>query len=199
MDGNTKVSKTTTLHEHLGVTPEQVDKELRECGIDPATEVASLRRLARILSAQFAPQAQREQVQLSPMSKQFPMYEEAVAAGMPAWAGSSEAPRKTSIWDIVEQSDPSTTMWVPVSGWSMRDIGLNDGDTVLVDTTREARSGDIIVAHIAGEGQVIKRIRMAPGGPIVLESANPDFSPREISDALSLRIHGVVVGRVGKL
>jgi DNA polymerase V len=151
------------------------------------------------MAARFEPQAQREEARASAASKQFPMHDESVAAGMPAWAGCAEAPLGTSIWDIVEQSDPSTTMWVLVSGWSMRDVGINDGDTVLVDTTREARSGDIVVVHIAGDGQVVKRIRMMPGDPIVLESANPDFAPRVINDALSLRIHGVVVGRVGKL
>ena len=192
-------SNVTNLHEFLGVTPKQIDKDMRGRGMDPAYEVAALRRLGQVLAAQFAPQAQREEARASAASKQFPMHDESVAAGMPAWAGCAEAPLGTSIWDIVEQSDPSTTMWVLVSGWSMRDVGINDGDTVLVDTTREARSGDIVVVHIAGEGQVVKRIRMMPGDPIVLESANPDFAPRVINDALSLRIHGVVVGRVGKL
>lgn len=189
----------TKLHEFLGLTPEQVDIGLLGRGLNPDSEVASLRRLGQVIAAQFEPQALREEARASAARKQFPMFEEAVAAGMPAWAGCAEAPLGTSIWDIVQQSDPATTMWVQVSGWSMRDVGINDGDTVLVDTTREARSGDIVVVHIAGEGQVVKRIRMMPGDPIVLESANPDFAARVINDALSLRIHGVVVGRVGKL
>lgn len=192
-------SESSALHAYLGVTPEQVDKELREQGIDPALEAASLRRMGRVLTAQFAPQAEREYVRASPMSKQFPRYEEAVAAGIPAWAGAAECERESSILDIVKQSDPATTLWAPVSGWSMRDAGINHGDMVLVDTKREARDGDIVVAHIAGEGQVVKRIRMAKGSPTVLESANPDFAPRTIDDPLSLRVHGVVIGRAGKI
>lgn len=199
MGEHEKSPRMTELHRYLNVTPEQVDRELREQGIDPALEVASLRRMGRVLSAQFAAQAAQEYIGASPMSKQFPRYEEAVAAGQPAWAGAAESPGGSSILDIVRQSDPATTIWAPVSGWSMRDAGINDGDLVLVDTRREARDGDIVVAHIAGEGQVVKRIRMSKGAPIVLESANPDFAPRIIDDPLNLRIHGVVIGRVGKV
>lgn len=192
-------TKATALHEELGVTPEQVDKDLRERGIDPDMQVQSLRRMGRIIAAQFAPQVQREEIQLSPMSKAFPLFEESVAAGSPAWASASPSQGKASIADIIGYSDPDTTMWVRVSGWSMRDEGIKDGDLVLVDTKREARDGDIVVAHIAGEGQVVKRISMLRGEPVVLISANPDFEPRVIDDATSLRIHGVVVGRVGKV
>lgn len=90
-------------------------------------------------------------------------------------------------------------MWVNVTGWSIRDVGINDGDVVPVDTSAEAKDGDIIVAHIAGHGQVVKRLRIASDKTIVLESANPDFASIEIDDNGSAKVHGVVIGRAGKV
>lgn len=65
MDDKTIHSDMTALHEFLGVTPEQVDWDLAMRGINPATEVASLRRLGQVLAAQFGPQAQRERAATS--------------------------------------------------------------------------------------------------------------------------------------
>ena len=192
-------SRTTALHELLGVTPEQVDADLKEQGLDRATEIAALRRMGEVMAAKFAPQVRHEEIKNSPMAKQFPMFEETVAAGSPEWAATAAPHTEASINDIVGLSDPDTNIWVPVSGWSMRDEGINDGDLVLVDTRREAVDGDIVVAFIEGEGQVVKRLRTQTGHPVVLESANPDFPPRVIDETLTLRIHGVVVGRAGRV
>lgn len=198
-DINKTTSRMTELHKIAGVTPEQVDEDLRMRGLDRATEIESLRRLGRVMAAKFAPQARQELMQNSPMAKQFPMFEEAVAAGSPEWATTAATHTEASINDIVGHSDPETTIWVPVSGWSMRDEGINDGDLVLVDTRREAVDGEIVVAFIEGEGQVVKRLRTKKGQPVVLESANPDFPPRVIDESQTLRIHGVVIGRVGRI
>jgi DNA polymerase V len=192
-------SGMSPLHQILGMTPDQVHQDLLAQGFDPDAEVEAIRRMARVMAAKFAGQIRREEGTPSFFSKSFPMFEEAVAAGAPAWATSSPNSNKASLAELLGGSNPSTTVWVPVSGWSMRGDGINDGDTVLVDTSAEPNDGDIIVAHIAGEGQVVKRIRIGQKGKIVLESSNPDFAPRAIEDNAALRIHGVVVGRAGKI
>lgn len=195
--------KGSALHRMLGAAPATIRQELASLGIDPAAEISAMRRLGRTAAACFAPQIRQEAADQRALERdreeRYPMYEEAACAGSPSWDGQADPPTETSIFDILGHFDPKTAAWVRVSGWSMRDEGIKDGDMVLVDTKREAKSGDIVVAHIAGEGQVVKRILMKEGGaPAVLESANPDFPPR-IVDAAILRIHGVVVGRAGKL
>ncbi len=85
-----------------------------------------------------------------------------------------------------------------VSGWSMRDASISDGDVVLVDTKRKAKHGDLVLAHLSTHGQVVKRLCARGGRPAMLESANPDFDPIEVGDAV-LTIQGVVIGRAGKV
>ncbi len=76
--------------------------------------------------------------------------------------------------------------------------GIHDGDVVLVDPTVEAHEGDIVVAYVEGQGQVVKRLRVLADG-IVLESSNPDFAPIKIKSWSEMAIQGVVRGRAGKI
>ena len=62
-----------------------------------------------------------------------------------------------------------------VSGLSMRDAGILDGDLIVADKTLTARSGDIVVAMIEDEATV-KRLGFEGGSP-VLYPENPDFDP----------------------
>ena len=75
---------------------------------------------------------------------------------------------------------------------------ITDGDIVLVDKSIEPKDGDIVVAFLPGEGQVVKRLRVLPN-KIVLESAHPDFKAIDIEDPSSLVIQGVVRGRSGPI
>ena len=46
---------------------------------------------------------------------------------------------------------PSTTFYGRVSGDSMKDAGLDDGDILVIDKSLEPRSGDMAVCYIDGE------------------------------------------------
>ena len=62
-----------------------------------------------------------------------------------------------------------------VSGLSMRDAGILDGDLIVADKTLTVKSGDIVVAMIEDEATV-KRLGFENGQP-VLYPENPDFDP----------------------
>jgi len=188
----------TELNADLGNTPEQVRQELRARGIDPAAGVEAMRRIGRTMAAKYGDAIQRERILASPLAKAFPRFDQPVAAGSPEWIGAAEPPSRVSALSLLGDADPASSMLVEVSGWSMKDIGIADGDAVLVDVKAQAKDGDIVVAHIEGEGQVVKRARFKAGNEIVLESANPDFPPRSFP-ADAIRIHGVVRGRIGKV
>jgi DNA polymerase V len=183
------------IHLHLDATPEELWAETLADGADPRLEIQAMRRLGQAQAAKI----RADTFEIPPwFAKSFPRFEEAVAAGDPSWADFARGPTDSTFLDILGKSDPLSTIWARVSGWSMRDVGINDGDTILVDTSAEARDGDIVLAHIAGCGQVVKRLRIA-GDKAYLDSANPDFQPIEIDDPANLRIHGVVRGRAGKV
>ncbi|MES2242120.1 MAG: S24 family peptidase [Pseudomonadota bacterium] len=186
------------IHALIGLTPAQVLQDALDAGLDPDAEVEAMRRLGCVLAAQYASQIEREMLFMPATCKSFPIFEDAVAAGAPAWSGSSYDGREASILDVLRDGDAEAVIWARVSGWSMRDEGIFDGDMVLVDTKAEAKDGDIVLAHIAGQGQVVKRLKRDACGAC-LESANPDFAPIVLDESIALTIHGVVIGRAGKL
>lgn len=85
--------------------------------------------------------------------------------------------------------DPNRTVLCRVSGDSMVDAGLLDGDIVVVQQYCPTAPGDIVVAVVDGE-ITVKFLRLTRGR-FWLEPANPEYSP--IHPAGSLEIFGVVV------
>ena len=81
-----------------------------------------------------------------------------------------------------------------VSGESMIDAGILDGDLVVVKRQPTARDGEIVVAQIEDEATV-KRLRRAEGR-VHLMPENSAFEPIVVDDVLIL---GVVVGVMRKL
>lgn len=62
---------------------------------------------------------------------------------------------------------------IRVTGDSMRDAHVIDGDLVVVDPKRETKDGDIVLALLSGE-HTVKRLRQVIAG-WELQPANPDF------------------------
>jgi repressor LexA len=63
-----------------------------------------------------------------------------------------------------------------VSGLSMRDAGILDGDIIVADKNAYSRSGDIIVG-MDGEEATVKRLKIEKSGQVIFMPENPDFSP----------------------
>jgi repressor LexA len=61
-----------------------------------------------------------------------------------------------------------------VTGESMRDLGILDGDVVIARQTHNIRRGDIVVALVDNE-TTVKSYYPAPGAKVELRPANPDF------------------------
>jgi repressor LexA len=81
-----------------------------------------------------------------------------------------------------------------VKGMSMRDAGILNGDLLAVHITREASSGQIIVARVENE-VTVKRFRRGRGNQVRLLPENPNFSPIEIDlRQQSFTIEGLAVG-----
>jgi len=94
---------------------------------------------------------------------------------------------------------PRADYLLRVRGQSMRDAGILDGDLLAVHRTGDARSGQIVVARLAGRGGdevTVKRLKRR-GGQLLLVAENPDFAPIVVDPRkASLTIEGVAVGLV---
>jgi repressor LexA len=82
-----------------------------------------------------------------------------------------------------------------VRGMSMRDAGIMDGDLLAVQKTKEAKSGQIVVARL-GDEVTVKRLRRARG-QIELVAENPDFKTIVVDpEDAGFELEGVAVGLI---
>ena len=81
-----------------------------------------------------------------------------------------------------------------VRGWSMQDAGICDGDLLAVRSTRQARSGQIIVARLDHD-VTVKRLHQ-DGQHIRLLAESPDHPDVEIQPGQEFVIEGLAVGLI---
>jgi DNA polymerase V len=125
----------------------------------------------------------------------LPLYSSKVSAGFPSPCDDHIAKRLNIHDYLVGQED--ATYLVTVIGWSMRDAGLLPKDVIIVDRSKNAKVGNIIMAMIDGEF-TIKQLALGENGNPVLLPANPDFKPIEITESMDFEIWGVVTGSIRK-
>jgi len=82
-----------------------------------------------------------------------------------------------------------------VYGDSMVGDGILDGDYVLVESRKDCREGETVVAMVDGE-VTLKRLYHEPNGKIRLQPANPLMQPFIVDE---VEIQGVVMGVVRRL
>ena len=90
---------------------------------------------------------------------------------------------------------PKADYLLKVTGMSMKDVGIMDGDWLAIHKTTQARTGQIVVARVEGDATV-KRLKLK-GRQAFLIAENPDFLPIVVDlDKSQLDIEGLVVGVV---
>ncbi|WP_260425112.1 LexA family transcriptional regulator [Arachnia propionica] len=85
--------------------------------------------------------------------------------------------------------DELTTFIVRVSGDSMTDAGICDGDELLVDTSKEPRAGDVVVARLDGEFTV-KRLDITRDG-VILRAEGRGYPDIVVPELAELDVFGV--------
>ncbi|HGK4779307.1 translesion error-prone DNA polymerase V autoproteolytic subunit [Enterobacter cloacae] len=117
----------------------------------------------------------------------LPLFSDLVQCGFPSPAA-----------DYVEQridlnellvSHPSSTYFVKAAGDSMIEAGISDGDLLVVDSSRTAEHGDIVIAAVEGEFTV-KRLQLRP--TVQLNPMNSAYSPIVVGSEDTLDVFGVV-------
>ena len=81
-----------------------------------------------------------------------------------------------------------------VRGMSMRDAGIMDGDLLAVQSTREAKNGQIVVARL-GDDVTVKRLERK-SDRIELHAENPDFKTIIVQNDEPFEIEGLAVGLI---
>lgn len=114
-----------------------------------------------------------------------------VAAGLPI--GADIGSDQMLILDRVLFS-PAPDYLLKVKGDSMIDEGIFDGDLIGVHRTRDARSGQIVVARI--DDEVTVKLLKIGKDRIRLLPRNPDYAPIEVQPGQDFAIEGLYCGLV---
>ena len=114
-----------------------------------------------------------------------------IAAGRPVEA--IESAESISLGDIIGNRE---VFALEVRGDSMRDEHIVSGDFVLVERTRTAREGEIIVALVDGTEATLKRF-YREGSLIRLQPSNTEMAPI-YAPASNVSIQGKVLGVLRK-
>jgi repressor LexA len=110
-----------------------------------------------------------------------------IVAGLPVEAVQNV--ESISLSDIVGNRE---VFALEVRGDSMRDEHIVDGDYVLVERTRTARDGEIIVALVKGSETTLKRFYVE-GAVVRLQPSNAEMEPIYVP-AQQVEIQGRVLG-----
>ena len=121
-------------------------------------------------------------------STRLPFFDAHIPAGFPSPA-LDHMEHKLSLDELLDINAPHTYV-VMVSGDSMTGAGIFDGDHLIVSRALEAKPGDVVVACLNGD-VFVKRLSRCQKS-YVLQSENPDYSPRYVLDDDELMIWGVV-------
>ena len=113
-----------------------------------------------------------------------------IAAGQPIEA--IEGREEINLADFIMNPDRFA---LQVSGDSMIEAGILDGDTVIIKHQNTAENGDIIVALIDGLEATLKRLKKLPDGMILLMPENKFMEPK-VYPAQRVQIQGVIVGQL---
>lgn len=132
----------------------------------------------------------KEGSRFSPASKFFalPLFG-VVKAGFPILADENKEYLSIDEYLI---DDPQSTFLLKVSGDSLINAGIFDGDIVIIKTKNEAQNGDLVLAQIDREWtlKIFKRDRQRHVNYLL--AANPKYPP--FYPKHELQIHGIVRG-----
>ncbi len=114
-----------------------------------------------------------------------------IAAGRPI--EQVETPETISLADFTRSKD---VFVLEVSGESMQDEHIVNGDYVLIEKTQTARNGEIVVALVGGAETTLKRF-YKEGDMIRLQPSNAKMQPIMVP-AVDVQIQGRVIGVLRK-
>ena len=121
--------------------------------------------------------------------------EEGISAGFPSPADDFKELRISIDQEVVKNAE--ATFYARVAGESMQGAGLDDGDLLVIDRSKEPQDNNIAVCFIDGEFTV-KRLKVAEEC-IYLMPENSKYKPIRVTEENELIIWGVVTFVVKKV
>lgn len=119
---------------------------------------------------------------------ELPLYIDGISCGIPSPSYESLSSKMDINRELVR--NPMTTFYAKVSGQSMIDEGIDDGDLLVIDRSLQPENDKIAVCFIDGEF-TCKRIAVKQDG-VWLMPANDNYQPLFVSQESNFQIWGIV-------
>ncbi len=116
-----------------------------------------------------------------------------VAAGEPIFAEQNIQDYFLISPELLHGGNPDEVFMLTVSGDSMVDAGIRDGDAILIHKGLAAHNGDIVVALVGAEAATVKRFYKNQDGTVRLQPENSALAPIIVSQA-DVEIVGKLIG-----
>ena len=147
-------------------------------------------RLPKLEPTKVIEEKKKREEALKYSAAQIPLYGK-IAAGTPIAAIADENEKISVPFEMVERG---SFYALTIEGDSMVEGGIFDGDTVIIEETSTARSGEIVVALIDNEEATLKVIKK-DGDEISLIPQNKDYEIRKLH-ASRVKIQGKLAGLI---
>ena len=170
---------STAIHDLLGMTPEEVEADIASRGKNAMDVLRRFGAMERKAASQFF----HQRGQGSSLAKGDYRLDLSRSAHFAVSGAESDWSAVVVVALVLDVDDAEL---------------LNDGQlemSVFLDTKTAPRDGDIVLASIQGEGQVLRRMRKFGLDLVSLEPLTDRFSPAESGHSSQMVIHGVVVGK----
>ena len=126
---------------------------------------------------------------------EIPLFVDTISAGFPSPADDYIEEKLDLNKHLIK--NPVSTFYVKVKGSSMINIGIFEGDILIVDRSLQPVNNSIVIGVINGEFTV-KRINKSDD-KFYLIPENDNFPPIEITENMDFKIWGVVTNAIHKL
>ena len=116
------------------------------------------------------------------------LVEEGVSAGFPSPANDFKDVRISLDEELIKNKE--ATFYARVSGDSMQDAGLSDGDLIVIDRAINIENNKICVCYLDGEFTVKRIIKR--GRKLYLKPENKNYKEIEIKKDSELIVWGII-------
>ena len=127
--------------------------------------------------------------------QELPVFIARISAGFPSPAADYEEGKLDLNKHLVK--NPAATFFVRVSGDSMVGAGIHDGDLLIVDRSKEPKTGNVVIAVLNGQ-LTVKRLRIRRG-KLSLEPENTNYPVQQITQGMEFEVWGVVTNVIHPL
>lgn len=126
---------------------------------------------------------------LTETSLELPYVKNGISAGFPSPADDFSDTGIDLNKELIK--NPSSTFYGKVRGNSMKDLGINNGDLLIIDKSLEPQNGKIAVCYIDGEFTV-KKIKIEKDCCWLIP-ANEAYKPVKVTKENNFIIWGIVI------